>query len=803
MEVKEAIKCTHCGDDCGNKPIVWDENPFCCEGCKTVYEIFQSNDLCDYYELNDRPGIKTETERLNEKYAFLEAQEVIEKLIDFTDGTLTKVKFYIPKIHCSSCIWLLEILQKLDSGVSYSSVNFPKKEVSITFNSAETNLKKLVVLLGQIGYEPQINLAANKQQKLSSKNKTLAIKIGVAGFCFGNIMLMSIPDYLDTDNSLGEFAQLFGYLNIFLTLPVVFYSGWDYLISAFKGLKSRYLNIDVPIAIGIFVLFFRSVYEILSHTGAGYLDSLAGLIFFLLIGKWYQGKTYKALSFDRDYTSYFPLAITQLIEEKEQTILADKIEVGNRLFIRNQELIPVDSVLIAGIANIDYSFVTGESNPIHKNEGEKLYAGGRQVGEGIVVEATSKVSKSYLTELWNREIFSKTKDEGYRNLLDRFSRYFTAGVLAIALATGIYWMFFDAGLIFISVTAVLIVACPCALALSLPFALGNSMRVLSKFGVFTRSTDTLEKLAAINTVVFDKTGTITQSNQSRVSYHGEKLSREQLSYVRSVAKNSSHPLSMAIFQFIDEPALKVFDFQEVAGKGVTGMVNNQHVLLGSAGFTQQETNQKTSNTTKIYVTINNQSKGYFEIKKEYRKGLKTLIDRLSNFTDIHLLTGDNDGEKNYLQKLFPKAEYLKFRQTPEDKLRYVENLQNQGENVLMIGDGLNDAGALKVASIGISISDDVYTFSPACDIIMDAKAFPGLNRFMNYAKTSIKIVKASLVLSILYNLVGLFFAVQGLLSPLVAALLMPLSSVTVVGCVVLMTNWYGKSSIITNNQLNT
>lgn len=789
MLTSEKVSCAHCGDDCKTTDLVYNNKNFCCDGCKTVYEIFDTNDLCDYYTLNDRPGIKTETEKLNEKYQFLEAPEVIEKLVEFNDGQVIKIKFYVPKIHCSSCIWLLENLQKLNNGVMHSSVNFPKKEVSVTFKTELTNLKSIVVLLATIGYEPQINFASKNQQKLKSKNKSVAIKIGVAGFAFGNIMLMSVPEYLDTGKNLGEFAHFFGWLNILLVLPVVFYSGWEYFISAFKGLRAKSLNIDVPIAIGILVLFFRSVYEIISATGAGYLDSLAGLVFFLLIGKWYQGKTYKALSFDRDYTSYFPLAICRLNNGREEIVLAEKIKENDTLFIRNSELIPVDCILESGLANIDYSFVTGESNPIHKNTGDKLYAGGRQLGEGITVTALQKVSKSYLTELWNQEVFNKPKDKEFKNLLDRFSKYFTAAILVISLFTGLYWWFFNPALIFTSVTAVLIVACPCALALSLPFALGNSMRVLSKLGIFVKSTNTIEKLSEVDTLVFDKTGTLTQSNKSRVIYEGQMLTAEDKVCIKSIVQNSTHPLSVILSQHISEPAIQTTDFTEVLGKGVAGWVNNNQVLVGSANFIGAKTEETPNLSTKVYVKINNNIKGYFEIKKEYRLGFKSQIDELKTKYQLHLLSGDTEQDKNYLSKIFPNPQWLNFKQSPQNKLQYIQKLNAQNQKVLMLGDGLNDAGALQAAHVGVSISDDVYTFSPACDVIMDAKSYTLLPAVLNYAKQSVSIVKTSLVLSLAYNFVGIYFAVQGLLSPLFAALLMPLSSVTVVGFVVLATNW--------------
>ena len=241
--------------------------------------------------------------------------------MDFTDGRQSRVHFHLPQIHCSSCLWLLENLNQIDEGIVQSRVNFLRKEVSMIYEESDTTLRKIVELLATLGYAPVLNMDRLEQSQVSAVEKTLYYKIGLAGFAFGNIMLLSFPEYFGMDSSTeATFARFFGYLNIMLTVPVVFYSGFDYLRSAWQGLRRGHLNIDVPVSLGILALFGRSIFEILTHTGAGYLDSLAGLIFFLLIGKWFQQKAYYTISFDRDYKSYFPVAVTRIkenIEEKD------------------------------------------------------------------------------------------------------------------------------------------------------------------------------------------------------------------------------------------------------------------------------------------------------------------------------------------------------------------------------------------------------------------------------------------------------------------------------------------------------
>jgi Cu+-exporting ATPase len=304
--------CYHCSDDCTDETIHLDGRTFCCNGCSTVYQLLKDVGLDETYA-NGPLGIKPNVQKAAE-LVYLDDAEVKASLLNFSDGTLARISFELPAIHCSACVYLLERLDSLNKGVKQCEVNFPKKTANILFNQTQVSLKELVLLLHSIGYAPNLNLAKLSESKDKPVvDRTLLFKIGVAGFCFGNIMLLSFPEYLVEGFHLEtKWSTLFNYMNLVLVLPVLLYAGRDYLISAFKGLKVRHVNMDVPVSIGILTIFGRSAFDILSGAGPGFLDSLAGFVFFLLIGKWYQAKTYSGLSFERDYKSFFPIAVNRV-----------------------------------------------------------------------------------------------------------------------------------------------------------------------------------------------------------------------------------------------------------------------------------------------------------------------------------------------------------------------------------------------------------------------------------------------------------------------------------------------------------
>ena len=787
----DKVNCYHCGDDCGKKPIEHDGKNFCCNGCKTVYDIFSTNDLSYYYDLQSSAG---STPKIVEgKYDFLNEASIIGKLLEFNEEKLQIINLYIPHIHCSSCIWILENLIKLNTAISSSQVDFPKKTVRIVYNPELLNLKNLVILLARIGYEPYISLDDYDKGNMKV-NRSLIYKLGVAGFAFGNVMFLSFPEYFEVDEFwLNQYKGLFRWLMFAFSLPVVFYAGQDYFISAYKGIRSKILNIDVPIALGILVLFTRSTFEIIFDWGTGFFDSLTGLIFFLLLGKFFQQKTYSFLSFERDYKSYFPIAITKINDnKKEETVQVHDIKRGDRLLIRNEELIPVDGILINGRAQIDYSFVTGESEPVFKESGDKIYAGGKQLEGAIEMDVLKSVSQSYLTQLWSNAVFSDDKSSKFQTLTDSIGKRFTWAVLTIAFVAAAFWLYFDSSKAMNVFTAVLIIACPCAIALAAPFTLGNMLRIFGRNKFYLKDTQTIEQLAQIDTAIFDKTGTITTTQKSSATYEGMRLSFEEESLLKNTLRASNHPLSRTLYDLLAEHNIVPLDeYQEHLGQGLEGKKDDDHIKVGSADFVGNSRDKDPQNTS-VHISSNNTYKGRFVFHNHYRDGVSNVFKEMDNTLALAILSGDNDGEKTRLEKILPKLTPMYFNQKPNDKLAFIKSLQEQDKKVMMVGDGLNDAGALAQSNVGIAISENVNVFSPACDGILDASKFEQLYKYIMASKKAIKIIKLSFLLSFLYNIVGLYFAVTGQLEPVIAAILMPLSSISVVGFTTLATNILGK-----------
>jgi Cu+-exporting ATPase len=601
-------------------------------------------------------------------------------------------------------------------------------------------------------------------------------------------MMLSFPEYFSGGNiEESGLKETFTWIIFALSIPVLFYGASGFFTSAFKALRQRYLNIDAPIALAIVVTFARSYYEIISGTGAGYLDSGTGIVFFMLAGRWFQDKTYDSFSFDRDYRSYFPLGVTIIKEGIEKNIPVTGLQISDRILIRNSEMIPSDAILVKGDANIDYSFVSGEITPVQKRKGDILYAGGKQVGSAIELEVIKAPSQSYITHLWNNEIFGNKKNQE-RSFIHPWSRYFTIALFTIAIITCVYWFINDTSKVLPAVTAVLIVACPCSLLLSATFTYGNMLRLFGKNKLYLKNASVIESMAKIDTVVLDKTGTITQNNSSSLAFSGEKLSREETALVKNIASHSTHPLSKMIYSSL-QPArsLKVEAYKEYAGQGIEAIVDNTAVSLGSPAFIMGDKNNAGTGTH-VHVMIGNKVRGYYSFKNQYREGIQDLADRLGcGKYELYIMSGDNDAERQRLSEIFPVASGIFFNCSPQKKLDHILSLQ-KNKKVMMVGDGLNDAGALMQSDVGIAVSDNASQFSPACDAILDGSNVKLIDRFLAFARSGKRIVTASFILSILYNIIGLSFAVQGTLSPVIAAILMPVSSISIVLLVTLLSS---------------
>ncbi|WP_103327896.1 heavy metal translocating P-type ATPase [Bacteroidetes bacterium endosymbiont of Geopemphigus sp.] len=768
--------CFHCNQETSDD-IKVSHKIFCCQGCKTVYEILHENDLEKFYELNHSPGI-IPNEKNTYQFDFLDTKSIREKLVDFDDDQSTSVRFFIPSIHCSSCVWLLENLPKIQPFILCSTVDFSARTLSVIFKNREYKLSELAHFLNKIGYKPALNLESLENKKPSG-DSYLFYKITIAFFCFANSMLLAFPEYLGShgDLWLKDNQYFFRMLMLLLSLPVMFYSATDFFRSAYTAVLQKNLHIDVPIALGMLVLFLRSFYEVLTGFGPGYFDSFSGLVFFMLLGRAFQIRTYRFLAFDRDYKSFYPIAVTRIHNQKEENILLSDLHKGDRILIRNEEIIPADVILISDEAFIDNSFITGESRLVSHKSGDRIYAGGRQRGGVLEVEVIKEVEQSRLIQLWSHQAFEKSKVY-LDSLVNRWSYYFTLIVLISAVFTAIYWYYFDQARLFQAVCAVLIVACPCALALSTPFTLGHLMRIFSREGLYVRDIHTIERMTKVNTLVFDKTGTLTESEGTQVNYKGSPLNKNQHSSLAALFRNSKHPLSRSLCNYLKNSSVKeVSDFQEFPGRGLQACINGSFIKAGSADYIGA-IQKRAQNRTQVFVSIEGRTLGCFIFHHRYRRGLKNLFKHLSRYR-LSVLSGDNNAERPFLKSLFPLNSEMLFWKNPQQKLDYINQLQQNGYGVMMFGDGLNDAGALKQSDVGVAISESVNNFSPDCDVLMQADKFHRIPYFLNLSRMGIQLVMVAFLISLFYNAIGLTFAISGHLKPVIAALLMPASSLSV------------------------
>ena len=492
--------------------------------------------------------------------------------------------------------------------------------------------------------------------------------------------------------------------------------------------------------------------------------------------------------------------------------------MGDRLLLRNGELVPADARLVSGPACIDYSFVTGEAEPVTKAAGDYLYAGGRQIGGVIEVETVKAVSQSHLTSLWNHEAFQKERDGNLNTLTNRYSRRFTLIVIAVAVGAGVFWLVTGDGArglkAFISV---LIVACPCALALAAPFALGTAQRVLARIQVFLKNALVIERMAQVEAIVFDKTGTLTAGSAEAVAFRGNeecrmknaergqnrligqslltsaatrgRLSAAEEGWVWAVARHSTHPQAVRIGQSLAGAATAgaVEDFTETPGAGIAGRVQGREVRLGSRAWLEswgvpigEYVSQRLEEGSVVCLAIDGELRGQFVLANAVRPETDELLRGLSGRYDLALLSGDNERERERFRSLFGKDAGLHFNQSPLDKLGFIRRLQQSGQTVMMVGDGLNDAGALKQSDVGVAVIEKVGAFSPASDVILAASQVRRLSRILDMARRTTQIVRLSFGISFLYNTLGIGIAAAGILSPVICAILMPLSSVSVV-----------------------
>ncbi len=784
--------CRHCGDPCADASVQSSHGLFCCGGCAAVFALLAERGLDAFYACDLAPGVSQRAAGAlaDDRFAALSDPAVAARILLPGGGDLACATFDVPALHCASCVWLLERLWQVDDGIVRAEADLLRRTVQVWFQRERLSLRAVAERLAAVGYEPAIEREQARSGP-SAATRRLYLQLGLAGFAAGNMMLFSVPRYANGAPLEPVFQHLFDALNLALATPVLLFSAADWLRAAGRALAARRLTLDVPVALGLVALYARSVVDIATGAGPGFLDAFAGLVFFLLVGRLFQQKAFDRIAFDRTWRSFLPLQVrVETADGTWRLTPLDDVRTGDRLTLRAQEVVPADAMLADAIGTIDYAFVTGESTPVVVRRGDVVRAGGRVVGRALRLDVTIDVRHAELARLWQHPAFTRPTRSLLTDLSARFGGWFTAATLLVAAAGAAAW-WPDTAMAAQVASAVLIIACPCALTLAAPVTLGTAMGILGRAGLYVKQPAVVLDLGRIDTIVFDKTGTLTAPGVGGAAPIDVDPNDWRL--VRRLAAESAHPVSRAIAAGAVADGA-VDGVIETAGAGLFGFVDGHAVAIGTpafvAGLTGVPPAEDASGTA---IAIDGRLRGRVDVGAPARAGIDAAVVQLARRGAMWLLSGDTEADAARWAPRF--ADRMRFRQSPAAKLAFVQARQRAGERVLMIGDGLNDAGALAAADTGLAVCDDTACLVPACDAVLHGGAVARLPVFLQVARRARQVIAACFVVSLGYNAIGLGLALSGRLTPLATAVLMPISSLTVIGLAAGAMRWFGRKAV--------
>lgn len=789
--------CTHCQAPVSKRffssstssPDDSEEKQFCCQGCASVYSILRDRNLLGFYEIPEN-NVPSLNEKPAADYSYTDSEWFKSMFVRAaTDGSWS-ITVKLPDIHCAACVWLLEKLPEMIHGVTGSRINYLRKQLTVSAR-AEVSVSSVLQLVADLGYPPDFSRESKATQKLTAYDKSLLRRMALAAFGFGNAMLFSLPEYFSSHLE-ASFSKTFIVLNSLLATIVLFYSAGEFFQSAWRALKQKQIVIDLPISIGIAAMFIRSASDILLGTSAGYFDTFTGLIFFLLIGRFVQSRSYAWLNFERDNLLFLPLAVRVEGPTGEVFKSVQDLRPGDSLRLLAGEISPARCRVVSDEAAADYAFITGESVPVSLHSGDTFEAGGKVVGQSVRLIVSESVDQAQLNRIWenapneNEEIFSRPAG----GFAERILPWFTFTVVTIATAALVYWLPRDSATAWNAFSAVLVITCPCALAMAKPFSFFTVQGALARKGLFLKSASVVEKFFNLKHIVFDKTGTLTAPGKFDIEFEGGygDLGEDDRAGLAALAGESSHPLSRAVGAFLGAGVHALpAQFTERPGLGLSGLVAGERYLLGSAAWLMANKIMVADAPQSGFSSVVCAAKGSaylgrFLIRNQMRTGLDTTLSRFPARYDLALLSGDADAERERFAVAFAgaaKPVRFQFNARPDDKARVIRELRQSGP-VLMVGDGLNDASALAAADIGMALTEDNSHFSPASDAVLSAAAFTRLPGLVAQARLARGTLIAAYSVSFAYNAIGISVAVAGQLTPLFCAILMPLSSLSVI-----------------------
>jgi len=800
------VKCNHCHLSFDDEIMIKEEElNFCCKGCQGVYHLLKSDGLDSFY---DKLGNKTITPPLN-----LDADDISKfDTPSFMDNytTINKDGFYevdliIEGIHCAACVWLNEKILHDTKGLIEANINFTTNKAKVIWDDDELKLSDIILRIRSIGYNAYAYDSSIADEKATKAKREYFIKMMVAVIASMNIMMLSVAKYTGFFTGITpEVMHMIHIGEFLLATPVLFYSGWVFFKGAYFGLKNKILNMDFLVSSGALLTYIYSLFILFGGKGESYFDSVAMIITFVLVGKYLEviGKKSAVDTLDKIKSS-LPLEAVVVDGENKRQVALNSINIGDIVEIKTGEKVPVDGIIIKGEGTFDEASLTGESVPIFKKVGDTVYSGTINSNNLIHFEVTKDFKNSTFSSIVTLLEDSLNSKPEIQDKANEYSKGFTLTILTLSLLTFIVWYFFGLDLgfdyegtnhfekSFIVAISVIVIACPCALALATPIASLIGISELAKKGLLFKEAKFIESLAKVNTVVFDKTGTLTKGELSVKKALVFNENSDKLNLLYSLLDTSTHPISKSVKKYLlekyDLQLQKLNNIKNIDAKGMSAEFINTNgkvaKLLGGNLELMLEENIKYDLTIEnsVYIfAIDNEVIASFELVDEVKDYAKDLIKYLQDKNiEVIMLTGDNQQVASKVSSSLNIKKYLS-KQTPISKAEYIKKLKTDGKIVVMVGDGVNDSVALSNSDVAIAMGTSADISMEVSDIVLLNSSLPSLKDAFEISSRTYKFIKQNLAISLVYNLITIPFAMFGYVIPLVAALSMSLSSLIVV-----------------------
>jgi len=798
--------CAHCGLAVPASLLRDGETEqFCCAGCRQVYTLVREWGFDQYYRLVEQQQGVLEPARVTGRSFEDFDDERLQAEATETIGTdRRRTRLYLEGVHCAACVWLVEKLPAAIPGVDEVRLNLGSAVAEVTWRPAHTRLSAIGRALDRLGYTPHVHRASRAQEARRVEDRAALARLGVAAACAMNLMFLHGAIYAGEHSGMASaYWTFFRGLSFAVAVPVLFFSARPFFRTALAGLRAGIVHIDLPVAIALAGAFAASAWNTVRGEGPLWFDSLAMLVAALLAARQAQRSAQRAaleradslrdvafLEFARKLTGDGPGATPV-----EVPLAA--LSPGDRVEVRSGELIPVDGIVLLGRSSLDNAVLTGETTPLPVREGDAVNAGATNLGARLVIRVDAAGEKTRVGALLAIVQEALSQKPALLRTTDLLARRFVQGLLLLAVITGVAWLHQGPRVAFERVVALLVVACPCALGLSVPLAVSVALLRAARSGIFIKNPDALDQLRHVDTVLLDKTGTLTEGQARVVRWQGDD---GVLQFARALEAESSHAVARAFRSSFGRPmwvVRTVEDVVEVPGQGIAGRLDGCEVRVGNrahveaAGAAVPDDLARFAETliadglSPVFVALDGRVAGVAGIGDALRPdAVGTVAALRARGVRVRVLSGDDASVVARVgAELGLSPDDALGGLTPEGKRDIVAALAAGGERdgaVVMVGDGVNDAAALALADVGIAVHGGMGATIVAADIVLTREGVTPLLEILDGARRLRGVVRRNLGFSLVYNAAASTLAVAGVVGPLLAAILMPISSLTVV-----------------------